>query len=60
VRNGPHFDAFILLLCFLSTNLYYNLDAQCGSINSLAETVDNKFVAIDAKLNFDDNVVFRF
>ena len=28
-------------------------------INPLAETSDNKLVAADAKLNFDDNAAFR-
>lgn len=30
-----------------------------GQINPLAETSDNKLVAADAKLNFDDNAAYR-
>lgn len=41
-----------------------NIDATCFissilQINPIAETSDNKLVAADAKLNFDDNAAFR-
>ncbi|XP_076930850.1 succinate--CoA ligase [ADP-forming] subunit beta, mitochondrial-like [Bidens hawaiensis] len=41
----------------------YNLFRECDctqlEINPIAETSDNKLVAADAKLNFDDNAAFR-
>lgn len=46
----------------LMTNLYrLFLDKDCSlvEINPLAVTVDGKLVALDAKLNFDDNALYR-
>ncbi|KAI8873060.1 succinate-CoA ligase [Ramicandelaber brevisporus] len=40
-------------------NLFISKDATLVEINPLAETVDDKVVAMDAKLNFDDNALFR-
>ncbi|KAH7421832.1 hypothetical protein KP509_13G077600 [Ceratopteris richardii] len=39
--------------------LFTEKDCTLLEINPLAETADNKLVAADAKLNFDDNAAFR-
>ena len=39
--------------------LFCNMDCSLAEINPLAITNDGKVVAIDAKLNFDDNGLFR-
>ncbi|AQK53686.1 Succinate--CoA ligase [ADP-forming] subunit beta mitochondrial [Zea mays] len=39
--------------------LFCKSDCTLLEINPLAETADNKLVAADAKLNFDDNAAFR-
>ncbi|KAK9146349.1 hypothetical protein Sjap_006252 [Stephania japonica] len=39
--------------------LFCKSDCTLLEINPLAETSDNKLVAADAKLNFDDNAAFR-
>ncbi|KAJ9547853.1 hypothetical protein OSB04_020396 [Centaurea solstitialis] len=40
-------------------NLFRESDCTQLEINPIAETSDNKLVAADAKLNFDDNAAFR-
>lgn len=40
-------------------NLFLKVDAVQLEINPLVETDDNKVIAVDAKLNFDDNARFR-
>jgi succinyl-CoA synthetase beta subunit len=40
-------------------NLFLALDATQVEINPLAETDDGKIYAVDAKINFDDNALFR-
>ncbi|KAJ8975970.1 hypothetical protein NQ317_000674 [Molorchus minor] len=39
--------------------LFVNVDAVQIEINPLVETDDNQVIAVDAKLNFDDNAKFR-
>lgn len=39
--------------------LFLKVDAVQIEINPLAETDDNRVIAVDAKLNFDDNAQFR-
>lgn len=39
--------------------LFCNVDAVQVEINPLVETDDGQVVAVDAKLNFDDNAKFR-
>ncbi|XP_047311007.1 succinate--CoA ligase [ADP-forming] subunit beta, mitochondrial-like [Impatiens glandulifera] len=39
--------------------LFCSCDCTLLEINPLAETSDNKLVAADAKMNFDDNAAFR-
>ena len=38
---------------------FWDTDASLAEINPLILTVDDKVVALDAKLNFDDNALFR-
>jgi succinyl-CoA synthetase beta subunit len=40
-------------------NLYVNKDCSIAEINPLVVTKDNSVIALDAKLNFDDNALFR-
>ncbi|MBN2186773.1 MAG: ADP-forming succinate--CoA ligase subunit beta [Dehalococcoidia bacterium] len=40
-------------------NLFMAKDCSLAEINPLAVTVDGKLVALDAKMNFDDNAIFR-
>ncbi|CAG0917365.1 unnamed protein product [Notodromas monacha] len=40
-------------------NLFTAVDATQVEINPLAETKDGRVVAVDAKINFDDNAEFR-
>jgi len=39
--------------------LFINKDCSLAEINPLAVTVDGKLLALDAKLNFDDNALYR-
>ncbi len=39
--------------------VYWDTDASLAEINPLILTTDKKVVALDAKLNFDDNALFR-
>jgi succinyl-CoA synthetase beta subunit len=38
---------------------YVKCDMSLAEINPLVRTVDNRIVALDAKINFDDNALFR-
>jgi succinyl-CoA synthetase beta subunit len=40
-------------------NAYTDLDASLVEINPLVVTVDGDVIALDAKMNFDDNALFR-
>ena len=40
-------------------NAFVDTDASQMEINPLIETNDGKFVALDAKINFDDNALFK-
>lgn len=39
--------------------LYVETDCSIAEINPLVLTADNQMIALDAKLNFDDNALFR-
>ncbi len=39
--------------------LVYETDASLVEINPLVETTDGEIIALDAKINFDDNALFR-
>ena len=51
-------NQFVTLLTGLY-NAYLNTDASLVEINPLITTKDNRIIALDAKLNFDDNALFR-
>jgi len=40
-------------------DVFYRYDCALAEINPLVRTPDGRIVAIDAKMNFDDNAVFR-
>ncbi len=40
-------------------DVFYKYDAALAEINPLVRTPEGKILAIDAKMNFDDNAVFR-
>src|SRR5205085_4998431 len=40
-------------------NAYEKIDASLVEINPFLLTKDNRFIALDAKVNFDDNAMFR-
>ena len=40
-------------------DLYVKYDCTTAEINPLVKTVDGRFIALDAKLNFDDNALYR-
>ncbi|NOT00133.1 MAG: ADP-forming succinate--CoA ligase subunit beta [Phycisphaerales bacterium] len=40
-------------------DVFYKYDCALAEINPLVRTKDGKIVAIDAKMNFDDNALFR-
>ena len=40
-------------------NAYEQMDASLMEINPFLLTKDNRFIALDAKVNFDDNAMFR-
>jgi succinyl-CoA synthetase beta subunit len=40
-------------------NAYENIDASMFEINPVLKTSDNKILAVDAKVNIDDNALFR-
>jgi succinyl-CoA synthetase beta subunit len=50
-----HFVSFIEKL----VNAYEKLDCSLLEINPMVQTTDNRIIALDAKMNFDDNGLFR-
>jgi succinyl-CoA synthetase beta subunit len=48
-------DFFMRKLC----ELFVRLDCSMAEINPLVITEDNKMIALDAKITFDDNAMFR-
>ena len=54
-------DAFKNFLRFISTlyKAYEQTDASLLEVNPLVITNDNRVVALDAKMNFDDNALYR-
>lgn len=56
--NGEAYKSFIYFIHQL-VNAYEELDCSLLEINPLVLTNDNKMVALDAKMNFDDNALFR-
>jgi succinyl-CoA synthetase beta subunit len=56
--KGTAFKSFIPFIKSLY-NCYEQTDASLLEINPLVITNDDKVVALDAKMNFDDNALFR-
>lgn len=56
--EGTAFKNFISFISLLY-NAYEQTDASLLEINPLIITNDERIVAIDAKMNFDDNALFR-
>ncbi|MEO8398714.1 MAG: ADP-forming succinate--CoA ligase subunit beta, partial [Ignavibacteriaceae bacterium] len=58
---GLEGDAFKSFVKFISSlyKAYVSTDSSLLEINPLVITNDNKAVALDAKMNFDDNALFR-
>ncbi len=48
-------DLFFKKIC----KLFVDLDCSMAEINPLVITEDNKMIALDAKITFDDNAMFR-
>jgi len=51
-RNAVHFITALY-------NAYISIDAAIAEINPLVVTKEGKVLALDAKINFDDNALFR-
>ena len=56
--QGPQFGAAVKFLTAMY-NAFMALDASIVEINPLIVTGDGAVVALDAKMNFDDNALFR-
>ncbi len=56
--SGEAFKNFVRFISALY-NAYSSTDSSLLEINPLVITNDNKVVALDAKMNFDDNALFR-
>ncbi len=55
---GEAFKSFVNFITKL-VNAYESLDCSLLEINPLVLTNDNKMIALDAKMNFDDNALYR-
>ena len=56
--KGDAYKNFIIFLPKLA-KAYDELDASLLEINPLVQTSDNNIIALDAKINFDDNAIYR-
>ena len=56
--HGDHFKAAVALILNLF-RAYLDRDATLAEINPLVVTGDGRVLALDAKLNFDENALFR-
>ena len=56
--KGDAYKNFIIFLPKLA-KAYDVLDASLLEINPLVQTSDNNIIALDAKINFDDNAIYR-
>ena len=56
--EGEAFKNFISFITKLE-KAYNDLDCSMLEINPLVLTTDNKIIALDAKINFDDNAIYR-
>lgn len=56
--SGAGLKSFISFIMKLYT-AYEAMDCSMLEVNPLVSTADNEFIALDAKVNFDDNAEFR-
>ncbi|MGB9912105.1 MAG: ADP-forming succinate--CoA ligase subunit beta, partial [Candidatus Kapaibacteriota bacterium] len=56
--TGEAFKSFVYFITQL-VEAYEQLDCSLLEINPLVLTTDGKMIALDAKINFDDNALFR-
>ena len=49
----------LILMLGAMTRLYLEKDCSLIEINPLVKTTDNRLLCLDAKINFDDNAIFR-
>ncbi|NOZ47354.1 MAG: ADP-forming succinate--CoA ligase subunit beta [Chlorobi bacterium] len=56
--NGKAFKEMVKFVSALY-NAYDNTDSSLFEINPVLKTSDNKILAVDAKVNLDDNALFR-
>lgn len=56
--SGDAFKSFVVFITRLC-EAYENLDCSLLEINPLVLTTENKMIALDAKMNFDDNALYR-
>jgi succinyl-CoA synthetase beta subunit len=56
--RGDQFKAAVALILNLF-RLYLDRDASLAEVNPLVVTSDGRVLALDAKLNFDDNALYR-
>ena len=56
--NGEPFKNFLTFITKLY-NAYLELDCSLLEINPLVLTEDGRIIALDAKMNFDDNALYR-
>ena len=56
--NGKQVRAFAKF-CAGLTRCYQEMDCSLAEINPLVTTEDGRVLALDAKINFDDNAVYR-
>jgi len=56
--SGKGFKSFVAFIEKLY-KAYEAMDCSLLEVNPMVETVDGDFIALDAKVNFDDNALFR-
>jgi succinyl-CoA synthetase beta subunit len=56
--NGKQVAAFAKF-CAALTRCYVDMDCSLAEINPLVTTTDGRVLALDAKINFDDNALYR-
>ena len=56
--SGDYFKAAVKLITALYT-MFWKTDASMVEVNPLITTPDGKVLALDAKVSFDDNALFR-
>ncbi len=56
--EGDAFKAGVKFMTLLA-RAYADTDASLAEINPLVTTTDGRVIALDAKMNFDDNALFR-